>query len=376
MKLNKTLALTGGLSLAVFLSAGVWLFSGSGYDRGGNTPSQIKGNRPNPENAPMKPVGSLEADKRAAANNEHSTRASEAGKSYVAPPVIADIRGPELGELPEKAPDPIPQAPPQPIIQERIIEKIVYVQAPQQPQLSKDQQDLIMTQIQKIVDTQPGGGFVVRTYLKGERKQSGSGTGSSASSRKFMIARAGDVAHGRLDRGFNSDDPAAPIFATIQDIDEYGRAGPLHFARMMGAISYSKNQAGIHFNSLTFADGQTIPIKAIAISVQDARVGIATDIDNHYLYRYGALFLSSFLQGVGQVGQTLVGSNRTVVYDGNEVISSSNNKTDWKQVGMGTLLPVGQTMASAFAQNVNRAPTLSSPQGMPMGIVFLEPVVK
>ena len=40
-------------------------------------------------------------------------------------------------------------------------------------------------------------------------------------------------------------------------------------------------------------------IQAVAIDPQTARTALAGQINNHYLLKYGTLFASSFLQGVG-----------------------------------------------------------------------------
>jgi len=366
----KKLIFGGFVALALFIGSAAFLITKPGADKGSNNPSQIKGMIPNPQNAPMKPVGLAEANKRANVNRERADEARSSGETHVSVPVIVKERGAELGELPEK----IDTVRSDPVSTPQIVEviKYVYVQPEQQPKLTDFQEKLIEKQYNNILNNLPTGGFVVKHYEKGKRpEKSGNGV---AAGRKYLIARAGDHAFARLTRGFNSDDPAAPIFVEIEDIDQYGVAGPLHNARLMGSISFSRTQAGVAFNSLTFANGQTIPIKAIAIREADARTGIAAKVDNHYLERYGALFLSSFIQGVGQVGQELVNQNRSIVYDGNGYYSSTANKTDWQKVGMGALLPVGQNLTSVLSQHINRPATMSSSVNTVVGIVFLEPV--
>ncbi|KTS19235.1 hypothetical protein NS228_28510, partial [Methylobacterium indicum] len=84
--------------------------------------------------------------------------------------------------------------------------------------------------------------------------------------RLYAVARAGDTVYASLDQGFNSDDPQAPIFATIYDVDGAQRAGPLHGVRLIGQIVYSTNQAAIQFTQLVLLDGRQYPLKAYAIS--------------------------------------------------------------------------------------------------------------
>ncbi len=144
--------------------------------------------------------------------------------------------------------------------------------------------------------------------------------------------------------------------------------------RLVGQISYSDNQAAISFNQIVTNTGAQFPVTAIAVSETQARTGIAADVDKHTLQRYSGLFLSSILQGVGQVGQQLVQNNRTVaVSDG--VIVSGREPVNYGQAALAALQPLGQNLSQAAASNFSRPPTMSAPAGMGLGVVFLAPVV-
>ncbi len=133
--------------------------------------------------------------------------------------------------------------------------------------------------------------------------------------RLYAVARAGDTVYASLDQGFNSDDPQAPIFATIYDVDGAQRAGPLHGVRLIGQIVYSTNQAAIQFTQLVLLDGRQYPLKAYAISPRDARTGISRDVDDHAFERYAGLFAAALVQGAGQAGQLLLQTSRNVAID-------------------------------------------------------------
>ena len=77
--MKKKLIAGGVLSLLSLVTAVVLLVNRSGYDTGGQTKTEIKGNIPNPANAPMKPVGRVEADRRATANRDRADTAKDSG---------------------------------------------------------------------------------------------------------------------------------------------------------------------------------------------------------------------------------------------------------------------------------------------------------
>ncbi|WP_053221109.1 DotG/IcmE/VirB10 family protein [Methylobacterium indicum] len=192
--------------------------------------------------------------------------------------------------------------------------------------------------------------------------------------RLYAVARAGDTVYASLDQGFNSDDPQAPIFATIYDVDGAQRAGPLHGVRLIGQIVYSTNQAAIQFTQLVLLDGRQYPLKAYAISPRDARTGISRDVDDHAFERYAGLFAAALVQGAGQVGQLLLQTNRNVAIDPVTGFALSTPGGGQRtQAALGALLPLGQTATAIGAQNFNTPATIAGVPGLPIGVVFLEP---
>jgi len=269
---------------------------------------------------------------------------------------------------------------------ERVVEKIVYVQAPLPaavPTPSPQTMQRINSQIEALLSPAQGG-FVVQRYAKPERTETVVATtgvrggivgGAGYGAASIVVARAGDTAYALIDRAFNSDDPQAPVFATIHDIDASGEPGPLHTVRMMGQITYSREQAAILFTQAILQDGRQVPLRAIAVSEQTARTGIARDVDYHTLERYGSLLVGGLIQGAGQVGQLLVqGSQNIVVNPLTGLMTASQNHAPYDQAALGALLPVGQALTAAATQNFARPPTISAPAGMGIGIVFLDPV--
>jgi intracellular multiplication protein IcmE len=386
---NKALAAVGGIAtILVLASAAFILAERPGADLGVGGSSEIRGQTPNPSNDMMRAVGKSEADRRAGVNRQAADQRAEAKKNFVAPTVVAETTGPQIVDEPdapskpvEKPPEPAPQPVERIVYRDRDVVQTVYRDVPVQPQADPEQVNAINEQIKALLKPTPGG-FLVRSFAKGERPKpevkaaaAPQVTGPYGPGvRHATVARAGDVVYAVLDRGFNSDDPGAPIFATITDLDERQQPGPLHGIRLMGQIVYSQTQASIRFNAMILQDGRQGPMQALAITVDQARTGVAADVDNHVLERYGSLVVAGLIQGVGQVGQQLTQLNtNTVLGDGYAVTSGRN--IDWTTAGLGAAQPVGQALTAAASRNFSRPPTLSSPVNFPIGIVFLQPVV-
>ena len=260
----------------------------------------------------------------------------------------------------------------------------------------------INSQIEAML-SQPNGGFAVTYYAKpapppredrgrGGRDGGGDQAAQQAqkpkelepgevkrdkygNTEKYVIARAGDTVYATLDRAFNSDDPGAPIFATIHDVDEVGVQGPLDGVRMIGTIHYSSSQGAIQFDKGYLPDGRPLDVKGLAVSEDTARTGIAKNVDNHELQRYGTLLLATLVQGVGQVGQVLTQNNQQAMVDPNTGLLTSTQKFNPYEAAAGALLPAGQALTAVAAQQFNKPATISAPAGYGLGIVFLEPVV-
>ena len=228
----------------------------------------------------------------------------------------------------------------------------------------------------------PSGGFAVQHYAKpaaapapiAQANQLQPNDTLPLNLRRYMIARPGNVVYATLDRAFNSDDPQGMILATIHDVDQVGVQGPLDGVKVTGNIVYSKSQAAIQFNNGYLPDGRQIPIKAMAISEDTARTGVAKNVDTHDFERYGSLIFGALVQGAGNVGQTLLQNSQQVQVDPTTGLETVTQKVVPYQAALAAALPVGQALTAAAAQNFNRPATISAPAGAGIALVFLAPV--
>lgn len=407
--MNKILIAVGGVVGALAIAVGIALTTGGSLptqDRGGVASTELPTSVPNVRDDPMAPVGKAEADRRATLNQHMAQEAEEKGKSYVSPTVIEEkfpvgsdkdpyqqpsaTQPPQATQASLATSAPATPQPPQ----------VIYVPAsPNQQQLVQKLADRVQSQIDYAAQL-PKPNFVVMAFAKPQPPASAAqatpaGTSPAAASppasmppatttlasysgnqpRGVAAAMPGDRFYGLLEQGFNSDDPRGmPIFATIYDEREDGTRGPLHGARLMGSVSFSRESASARFNRLILGN-RVIPVEAMAVDEETMRSGIATDVDHHTLERYSALFAAGLLQGIGEVGQQLVDrADNVTVSPLTGTVIYGNDDVNWTEAAMGTVRPVGDAFSRELGRGFGRPPTVSNDGSKGVGIVFLAPV--
>jgi intracellular multiplication protein IcmE len=186
------------------------------------------------------------------------------------------------------------------------------------------------------------------------------------------LVKAGTVAYGVLDTAVNSDEPG-PILATITD-------GPLKGSRLVGSMAPTTPPVGgfpekvvLNFALMNVPSKPTsIGIQAVAIDPDTARTALASDVDHHYLIRYGTLFASAFLTGYAKV-ITSMGTTQTTAANGLSTTTITPQLSTRQQI-FAALGQVGQVWAQAVAPYANLPPTVTVDSGSCLGILFLQDV--
>jgi len=153
--------------------------------------------------------------------------------------------------------------------------------------------------------------------------------------------------------------------------------GPYKGAKLLGSLQptgkYAKGVA-LRFTTMTMPQYKSsISITAYAIDPDTARTAVASDVDHHYLMRYGTLFASSFLSGYGQAiessGQTTVNSQ----FGGNtQTLSDLNNKDKF----LYALGNVGTQAGNEMGDLFHRPATITVNSGTGIGILYMQDVPK
>ncbi len=195
---------------------------------------------------------------------------------------------------------------------------------------------------------------------------SGQNDQTAASVAGMPIIKAGTILYAVLDTAVDSDYPDSPVMATIV-------AGKYNGAKLLGSIKTVKDgqRVMLTFNLMTMNDWPTgASVNAYAIDPDSARSAVATSVDNHYMLRYGTLFASSFIQGMGQAVQ----NSGTTVSSDSGVVTQSTADLNTEQQILVALGQVGQSASKEVAKLQDTPPTVKVKAGIGIGVLFMADV--
>ncbi|WP_192484578.1 MULTISPECIES: DotG/IcmE/VirB10 family protein [Cysteiniphilum] len=206
-----------------------------------------------------------------------------------------------------------------------------------------------------------------------ERNQSELTNGLSALDKlKKRLFKAGDIQIAVIDTAVNSDQEGTPVLARIV-------VGPYKGAKLLGGFVRKEDKLVIQFNTLSIANRPTsIEINAYAIDQSTAQTALASDVDHHYLLRYGSLFAASFLDGFGNYFTNSQMNNQRMCY-----WDSTSNKTvcigneadlTAKNAAYAGVGKIGSALSKSVAKEFDRPPTVTIDQGSAIGVLFMRDV--
>ncbi len=222
-------------------------------------------------------------------------------------------------------------------------------------QFKRSQPDFITTDNRGVTTTSGGATTITRPGSASSRV--------GAPSRKKQFIKAGTILFAVMDTAVNSDEPG-PVLATIV-------SGKFAGAKVMGSFQHAAQQESviITFETLSLAKkDKTISIRAFAIDPDTARTALASDVNHHYLQRYGSLFASSFIQGYGQAVQSQ-GQTTTVSPFGS--VTTTQPPLDNKQIFFAAMGELGKQWSAAIKPYFNTPYTVTVDQGASLGILFM-----
>jgi intracellular multiplication protein IcmE len=192
------------------------------------------------------------------------------------------------------------------------------------------------------------------------------GEGSLALQRlSKVLIKTGTMFYATLDAEINTDD-GADVIATI-------RGGSWDGSKLIGKLTKGNNNVGVLFSVMAPQDERpTMSINAVALREEDAKMGVAENIDRHLLGRYSALFVSSLVSGAGRVYQQAQG---TTAYLGNGTIMQQTTSPDDRQVIGSAIGEVGTQIGQEIRKDFNKPTTYRTPAGHGLGIFFMTDVI-
>lgn len=192
-------------------------------------------------------------------------------------------------------------------------------------------------------------------------------TAMIASPQPKALIKTGDILFAIIDTSVNSDEPS-PILATVI-------SGKLKGAKLIGSFNMPANaeKMVISFNTLSVPGAsRSTSISAYAIDANTARTALSSNTDTHLLYRYGNLFASSFLEGLGSAFQSS-GTSITIGSAGTgDNINLQNSGRSLLQNTVVALGDVGKAWGQVAQQNFNRPTTIEVYSGTGIGVLFTQ----
>lgn len=179
---------------------------------------------------------------------------------------------------------------------------------------------------------------------------------------KFFV-KAGTVLFGVLDTSVNSDEPG-PILATVV-------SGKYAGSKLIGNFTHQPQQESviINFTQMSIPKyTKSFSVQAVAIDPNTARTALASDVDKHYLLRYGSLFASSFISGYGKAIASQ-GTTTTSPLTGATTTTTpplSNKDKLFEAIG-----EVGTQWGQQTRPLFNTPYTVTVDQGTSVGLLFL-----
>ncbi len=181
-----------------------------------------------------------------------------------------------------------------------------------------------------------------------------------------LYIKAGSVLFGVLDTSVNSDEPGA-LLATVV-------SGKYTGAKMVGNFTHQAQQESvlINFTQMSIPKyAKSITVQAVAIDPDTARTALASDVDKHYLLRYGMLFASSFISGYGKA---IASQGTTTTSPLTGATTSTTPPLSNKQIFEEALGEFGTQLGQATRPYFNTPYTVTVDQGTAVGILFLSDV--
>jgi intracellular multiplication protein IcmE len=184
------------------------------------------------------------------------------------------------------------------------------------------------------------------------------------------LIKTGTILFAVLDTGVNSDYPDTPVLATIISGDYKG-------AKLLGKVQVgqgpSLDKVSLKFNLMDMQNWPvTKTVNAFAIDPDTARTVMASNVDHHYMERYGAVMATSFLSGYASA-ITQAGSTATTGVFGTTTTFPPLSPASKLAVGIGK---IGTTLNDQMAKNINIPLTVTVNAGVGLGILFMSDVTQ
>lgn len=180
-----------------------------------------------------------------------------------------------------------------------------------------------------------------------------------------ILVPAGTIVYAQTLTEANSDVPG-PVLARIS-------SGALTGSRVLGDFQTTETKLVLNFNKVVIR-GITYDIDAIALDPKTTLPAVATDVDHRYWKRFILPAAARFIEGMGDAIANREQTNVSV--NGSTVTSSKPDLNTTEELAAGFADGTASIAEDLDAEGDDVQPLVRVHAGTPVGILFLEPVIK
>lgn len=191
--------------------------------------------------------------------------------------------------------------------------------------------------------------------------------GSSEGGSGTVAARAGTTLYAINAMKLNSD------YSNRVIVDIVGRppSDPLYGAKGIGQFERKYKKLVLSLSKISTVKYGVLEMDGLALDVKTAEVGLASDVDSHFWYRYGGLFAATMLSGISEAAAASGTREETITPTGTRVTTTGLEGEELLGRAVGA---TGDTFTQVLAGNVTRPPTAMLAPGEEMAVILFDDI--
>lgn len=304
-------------------------------------------------------------------NDEKASKAEETGKSYFPVPT-GEIKEPvkEFKEEPKiEIEEPKKEEPKKTLILPvKKAQRDIEVSEEKRPMevksvVTQAHLDFFANAMEKVKKVPQSSVAIVETpYRKVTAENPNSGGFDTINDKPLLDMNVGDVLYLRNDVYVNSNAPGTPVMATVL-------SGKYLGAKVLGKFTASEENLIIIFDRLSH-NGTVYDFEGYAVNAENAKAGVASNVNTHFFERWASLVASSFLEGFGEA----VENTGSYVTHSNSISSTEQIIRDYSFEDQAWIAAgkVGEKMGDIALRNFDKKPTITLNVGQDMGMIVLK----
>ncbi len=204
-----------------------------------------------------------------------------------------------------------------------------------------------------------------KDYYSAKSDGTGAGAGGSEDVEvKEILIPAGTIVYAQTLTESNTDAPG-PVLVRLS-------SGPLTGSRMLGTFNNTEDYLILEFNTIV-VNGVSQAINAVALDPKTTLPAVATEVDRRYWRRVLLPAAARFIEGMGDA---VAQREQTIVMNDNSTVSTTPDLNTREELAAG-LAEGTQELADELDREGDRTKIMIKVHaGTPVGILFLEPVLK